>query len=150
MEVPFDVAESLRSIRSTLRLVYNPTGKLVGGHSFDVNGQPREKLYEPRWELWDTDANGVDYKLTTLEDVEGGYRPPDQRIVELVRLINPERYDGDISKMIEALVDEPNNYIEGLNESRFEELVEHLGDLYWTNKTPQIAVPKTIVSAQLG
>lgn len=150
MEASTDVVIALQGVRPTMRLVHNPQGKLVGGRSFDVNGKPREKLWQPRWELWDTDADGVEYKVTTLEDENGEFRHPDQRLVELIRLINPERYGGDLHKMVEALVDEPNNYVEGLSDKSYEELVESVADRCWSAKTPHIAVPRTIVPARLG
>lgn len=148
MEAPQDVVISLRNIKPTFNLRYNRQGKVASERSFDVNGNPREVQYDPRWELWDTDESGVEYKVTTLQDGDGGYRPPDQRLVELIRLVDPARYDGSPEKMLQALVDEPNDYVSGLDHACFDDLVEYLTDAYFSAMTPKVATIKPIVGVR--
>jgi hypothetical protein len=138
MEAPKDVEIGLRSIRPAFRLQLNKQGKLVGGHSFDVNGNAREREYEPRWELWDTDVHGNDYRVAVIQDKDGGFMPPTMKFVEFMNLVNPEKYGGDASKMIQALVDSPNDQAASLGAQTFENLVEYLGDVYFTQNRPMV------------
>jgi hypothetical protein len=124
MDVPEGVLRDLQGVRSTFRLVWNPKGRVIGERSFDVNGHPRELTYDPRWELWDTDAHGAHYKVMTLESEQGGFLAADQRFVEFVRLIDPARYGGSVERMIQALVDDENRYVEQLAQKDWENLVD--------------------------
>jgi hypothetical protein len=136
MEVSVDVELGLKAIRDTFKLLLNPKGRAVGGRSFDVMGNPREGAYEARWELWDKDVSGREYKVVTLEDRDGGFMPPDQRLVDFINLINPERYGGEVEKMIDALVDSPNQYASTLGDLQYEQMIEHLADVSWTLNRP--------------
>lgn len=131
MEAPESVVIALKNIRPTFRLVWNHKGRVVGERSYDVNGNPRELTYEPRWELWDTDVFGAPYKVMTLEDqYKGSFLPADQQFVDFVNLINPARYEGDLSKLSQALVDDKNAYIEKVNEQDFARLQESLAEYF--------------------
>lgn len=131
MQAPESVTTGLRNVRETFTLRWNHKGKVVGKRSFDVNGNPRELTYEPRWELWDMDVDGIVYKLMTLEDyVTGEFLPADDRFVEFVNLINPARYDGSVEKMIEALVDSQNDFVQHMAEKEFEALIDSVGSYY--------------------
>lgn len=131
MEAPEGIVTALKNIRPTFRLVWNPTARVIGERSFDVNGNPREVTHDPRWELWDTDGDGVHYKVMTLEDShQGAFMPADQRFVDFVHLIDPGRYGGSVEKMIQALVDDENKYIEQVAEKDFQSLTDALSNYF--------------------
>jgi hypothetical protein len=146
VEAPQDVLIGLRNVRDTFDLRWNPTAKVVGGHSFDVNGNPRELQHEGRWELWDTDAHGNEYKVMTLQN-EGEFVPPGTWLVELIRLMDPARYGGDIHKAIEAMVDEPNDYVSNIGQQEYIDLVDSLVDRFFVATTPRSNVIKNISPA---
>jgi hypothetical protein len=145
VEVPVDVAAGLASVRQTLHVRWNPTAQVVGERSFDVNGNARELSHEPRWELWDRDELGVEYKVATLDGPDGGFLPLGTWVLELVALINPANYDGDVHRMVEALIDKPNADVARLGEKCFEQLTEYLADLSWSghNRGSRVVVPST-------
>jgi hypothetical protein len=130
MEAPESVVLGLRGIRAAFNLRWNSTARSVGERSFDVNGKPREIAWDPRWELWDTDEFGAEYRVMVLEDESGAFVPPGEWLVDLVNLINPARYDGDMEKMIQALVDDPNENVRKVGERQFESLTEHLAEYF--------------------
>lgn len=140
MEVPESVVIGLRNVRPTFNLRWNPKARNIGERSFDVMGNPREITWDGRWELWDTDNMGIDYPVMTLEDKHGDFMPPGDWLVETVNMINPARYGGDVSKMIEELVDKPNLELERLGEKSWEDLVDSLAK-YYTLRRPLVAVP---------
>jgi len=139
VQPPEDVVIGLRNVRDTFDLRFNRTAKVVGGASFDVNGNPRKPEFEARWELWDTDPAGNEYKVMTVEKEEK-YVPPGYWLVELVRLIDPARYGGDLSKMVQALVDEPNARMDALDEDHLNDLIEYLGDMFFMQKNPRMSL----------
>jgi len=143
VEVPESVKIGLANIRPTLHARWNPTGRQTGGFSFDVNGNPRQKTYDPRWELWDTDEFGNTYKITTLEGMNNEYLPLGEWVVEYMQLINPARYDGDLHKMIEALVDSKNEAVEKIHKDVFDHIAEYFADRQWSeeHKGSRIVVP---------
>lgn len=132
MQAPQHIEEALKGIRSTFRVVYNPTARVVSERSFDANGAAREKEFEPRWELWDTDSEGVVYKVMTVEQNQGkgGFLPLTDRFVDFVRLVDPARYGGSVEKMVDALVDSPNNMAAELTQREFESLVDNLANYF--------------------
>lgn len=131
MNPPEHIVRDLQGIRSTFRLVWNPTAKVTSERSFDVNGNPRELTHEPRWELWDTDESGKHYRVMTLESShKGEFMPADDRFVDFVRLIDPARYGGSVERMIRALVDDENKYIEQVQEQDFKRLTDSLASYY--------------------
>jgi hypothetical protein len=146
VEVPVDVSVGLANVRPTLHVRWNPTARPVSGASFDVNGEPRKVVYDPRWELWDKDEMGAEYRVTVLEGPKGEYLPLGTWVLELVALINPANYGGDLSKMVEALVDKPNEDVARLGDKAFEHLTEYLADLSWHNNTRhgRVTVPSSI------
>jgi hypothetical protein len=146
MQAPEDVAIGLKGIKDTFRLVLNQRGRAVAQSSFDVNGRPRDVEYEPRWELWDIDAFGASYRVAILEKHprRGGFLPPSMKFVEHMNLINPSRYDGDMSKMVEAMVDKPNEYAEELAEDQFRALVNAMADEYYGSGSPRVSVSASI------
>lgn len=146
MEVPESVRIGLENVRSTLHARWNPQGKAVGERSFDVNGVPRVVEWEGRWELWDKGvATGEDYKVVTLEK-DGQYVPLGEWVLQLVYDINPANYDGDLHKMIEALVDKPNEDVARLGREQYGELLDYMADLCWSEKTrgSRVVVPRMV------
>jgi hypothetical protein len=145
VEVPVDVAAGLASVRQTLHVRWNPTAQVVGARSFDVNGNARQLTHEARWELWDRDEFGVEYKVATLEGPDGGFLPLGTWVLELVAQINPANYGGDIHRMVEALIDKPNADVARLGEKSYEQLIEYLADLSWASESrgSRVVVPST-------
>jgi len=141
---PEDVTIGLKNVRPTMELRWNGAAKQVGERSFDVNGVPREKEYEPRWELWDTDPHGNEYMITTLEDQSGRFKEPGMWLVELIRTCDPARYDGDLGKMCEALVDLPNEIIEGMAEKSYEDFVNNMAETVYRSSTSRVTVPSML------
>jgi hypothetical protein len=140
---PESVELSLKNVRSTLRVIWNPMA-VRRPTSFDAMGRPRDMEYEPRWELWDTDAEGLDYMVTRLQEEDGSFREADQRLVDLVNLINPERYGGDPSKMLQALVDAPNERALEGEEKMFRDFASAAARWgAWVN-TPKSYVPQAL------
>lgn len=123
--LPEGLEEDLRGVREGLHLRWNPRSKVVRAGSFDVYGNVAEApKYDGRWELWDRSPEGVEYKITTLEDDDGHYKPPGRWLVEFLHTINPANYDGNVSKMMTALVDNPNRSMLEASEKEFEDMVE--------------------------
>lgn len=144
MEAPSHIVEALKNVSPGMNLRWNPTARVLKTWGFDANGKPRGVEHDPRWELWDVDADGREYYVMTLEDPNGGFLPPGEWLVEMRRLLDPARYDGDLTKMIAALVDAPNAEVERLSEKAFEELCDSLAERYWGKTSSdriQVAVP---------
>jgi hypothetical protein len=132
VEVPEDVRVGLRNIRAGLHARWNPLARFQSGHSFDANGDPRKVEYDPRWELWDTDEFGVEYRITMLEGVDGEYVPLGTWVLELMHTINPANYGGDMHRMVEQLVDRPNDSVAKLGDRTYEDVLDYLADLCWS------------------
>jgi hypothetical protein len=131
VEAPESIVTDLKSIRPTFELRWNSRARYLSGSSFDVNGNPRKVAFDPRWELWDRDADGVAYKVMTLEEPEtGGFIPPGEWLPELLRLIDPARYDGDVSRMLSALVDDNNEHVRRVCQEDWERLMEAMANYY--------------------
>lgn len=143
MEVSEDIRIGLANVKPTLHARWNPTARVLRQSSFDVNGQPRRVEHDPRWELWDTDVDGREYRVTVLEAPDGSYLPLGTWVLELVALINPANYDGDLHRMVEALVDRPNAGVDRIAKESYEELLDFLADYCWSEKarTSRIVVP---------
>lgn len=147
MEVPESVSLGLASIKPRLHARWNPQGKVLDGRSFDANGKPRHRTYEGLWELWDVDESGNTYRVCQLIGPDGGFIPLGDWVVDLVRLINPERVGGDMHRLVGELVDRPNEDVARLADWAFEDLLDYLADRCWTEKTQRsrIVVPRAIV-----
>jgi len=147
VEVPEDVKVGLANIRPTLHARWNPLAKVVGERSYDANGMPRQLDHDPRWEVWDTDESGREYRVAMLEAPDGTFLPLGAWVLKLMHDINPANYDGDMHRMIQHLVDQPNEDVGRVSDQSYEDLLEYLADLCWSRETSgsRIAVPQPLV-----
>ena len=122
--LPEGLEADLHSIRPSFRLVWNVKARVVNPGSYDVYGLPTPVTYEPRWELWDTTPDGNDYMVMQLREPDGGFRQPGSWLVHHLNLINPERYGGDVNRMLTALAEDPNASIATMAEHEFEDIIE--------------------------
>lgn len=98
---PDTVDEGLRAIRPTLRLVWNPKAVIDRPGRFDASGHSAEVKYGGRFEMWDTDPQGHDYRVFIVRNQDNSFKAPDQWIVDLMLEINPARFGGSVVKMLE-------------------------------------------------
>ena len=139
MEVPEHIAEGLSNIRETLHLRWNPLAVLRRPGDIDANGHVvTEAEYEPRWELWDTDADGKEYMVMRVQTVEGEFRPVGEWLVEHIWKIHPARYGGDVHKMVQAQIDDPDTLRELGTQKDIDNLIEAVSQ--WA---AWVAVPKS-------
>lgn len=122
--LPDGLEADLKQIRPSFRLVWNTKARVVNPGHYDVYGIPTPVTYEPRWELWDTDPYGTDYLVMQLRQPNGDFKQPGWWLIEHLNLINPERYNGDISKMFQRLAEAPNKAIEEMADHEIDDLVE--------------------------
>lgn len=127
---PDYVDADLKAIRPTFRIVWNPTSHVIPG-SFDAFGRPTGPRYEGRYELWDTDAEGADYRVMRVQTDDGRFRLPGEWLVSLLKLLNPERWGGDPGRMLREMVDTHNEQLRQLHEKDFEDLIETVVKSYW-------------------
>ena len=126
---PEDVAQGLRNLKPTMRLRLNRRGKAAKGASLDANGLPRHVVYEPRWELWDTDDSGRDYKVMVLRDGQDNYLPPGQWVVDRFRKYNPQNF-GSIKDMLDFF-DAENQAGAGVNERDWRSFTDFITEWAW-------------------
>jgi hypothetical protein len=142
-EAPESVRIGIQAVRPTMRLVWNERA-VQARTEYDAFGKPKRIVFDPRWELWDTDAEGQAYMVTRLQEPDGSFRDADYRLVEFLNLINPERYDGDPAAMLQALVDDPNQRIEDGAEAMFQDLAREAAKWGGWLTTPKSYVPAQI------
>lgn len=107
MNAPAHLQEGLANIRSGLRLQFNPRAVLVEVGKIGADGRVATKpSYEGRWEVWDTDPDGGDYIVFRCQDAKEQYLPPGEWVVERMRRWNPERFNGNVERMIEEFLAE--------------------------------------------
>jgi hypothetical protein len=136
-EVPLHIAEGLRNIRSGLHCRWNPTCRYIPGSGFDAYGVIKDAGYEPRWEVWDQDAEGKDYRVMRVEGPGNVFLPLDDWIVQHIRERSPERWGGDAQKMLTALVDEPNERKQKLAADASRDLHEMVARWWWDCGAPK-------------
>jgi hypothetical protein len=125
-EAPESIVLGLQGIKSTMRAVFNPTAVRLQTE-FDAFGNPKNVAFEPRWEVWDTDATGCPYMITRVQDEDGGYQEIDQRTVDMLNFCNPARWGGDVRKMVKALVDDVNERQKESEERSNQHFAEEVG-----------------------
>lgn len=144
VQPPESVAVGLRNLKPGMHLRYNRKGKLVRGWSFDVNGNPRQEEYEPRWELWDTDESGRDYLVMILRDADDNFREPGEWVVERFRKFNPARFRS-LQEMLD-FAHEERKHLRDIPDAQWREFTEFMGEWCWwrmhtiqaTEKLPEI------------
>lgn len=138
MEPPKHIQESLKDVRWGLHLRWNAISVLVKAGEFDSNGKATRPKYEGRFELWDTDPDGREYMVMKLQDPEGEFRYPGEWLVELVWKLHPEKYDGDISKLVLAQIDDPDTLREAGTKKDSDDLIDAV-----VNWAKWVATPKS-------
>lgn len=142
-QAPESVQVGLRSIKDTMRIQWNPTAVMKGA-KINAFGQVVDRIFEPRWEVWDVDAQGKDYMITRVQTDAGEFMEPDQRLVDMLNLCNPARWGGDIRRMVRALVDEPNERLKESEEREFQEFAGQVGRDVAQFAQPKVTVPASI------
>jgi hypothetical protein len=112
MEVPDYVVEGLTNIREGLHLRWNPRAVMVKEGKYDAQGKLVDPTFDPRWELWDTDPNGKEYRVMRLQLPDGSFRPPGQWLIDRIWKLHPARYNNDVHKMARELIDDPELFRE--------------------------------------
>ena len=99
---------------------------------YDVLGKPQIR-WEPRWELWDWDADGLRYMFTRLQDEEGNPKQPGEWLVETMNRLKQlhENYNGDYTQLHEELVHLANAAQDNLDMKNYEEMVYHAAREWW-------------------
>lgn len=128
MEVPEGVLIDLKAIRPTFHFRWNERAALVTTGRYDATGAVRNPEYEGRWELWDTDPENTDYMVMRIQHPDGSFRHPGQWLVDRMRFMNPERWAGDVHKMLEELIDAPEVLREAGTERDQDDLIEMVGN----------------------
>lgn len=143
MEAPLHIVEGLKGIRSGLHLKWNNAAKYIPGTGWDAHGKIKDAGYEPRWEVWDEDAQGKPYRVMTLESPTGEFLPPGEWLIEHINYRNPERFGGDVEKMLKALVDEPNDIRRYASQKGVKEMHEYIANWWWRAAAPKSAPGRT-------
>jgi hypothetical protein len=143
-EAPESVVIDLKAIRSTFELRFNPTSIMRRPGSIDAEGGIVLPECEPRWELWDTSAEGKHYRVMKLQEEDGSYRQPGQWLIDHLRFFNPERFNGDVNLMLMELMDEPNRLRELGTENDSDDFIEMLSKWAAYVATPKQRVVKDL------
>lgn len=107
MEVPEHIAEGLRNIRGGMHLRWEPRAVLTAEGGLDVNGlKIKDPEYDPRWEVWDTTPDDLEYMVMRVQEVDGSFRHADDRLLQHIGMLNPERWSS-ADAMVQALIDDP-------------------------------------------
>lgn len=139
--LPEGLEDALKSVRSSFYLKWNPTAVLIPGSSYiDARGKVTEPAYEPRWEIWDVDANNEHYRVMTVRTPDGGFRQPGFWLVDLLNYLNPARFGGDLSRMLRAVIDEPNNVTVEVSETDLDDLIDQAAKWHWYAAQPKVSL----------
>ncbi len=137
MEIPENIAEGLRNIRSGMRLEWNPRAVLLVEGGLDINGlKIKDPEYDPRWEVWDTDPEGQDYMVMRVQEIDGSFRQADDRLVHHIGMLNPERWPST-EAMVQALIDDPTALQEAGTKQDSDDLIEAAGNWAAWSETPK-------------
>jgi hypothetical protein len=150
MEAPLTIVEGLRNIRTTMRLVWNPTAALSKAGYVDATGMVIQPKYEGRFELWDTDADGVVYMVTRVQNTDGSFLYPNDRWLEFIRHINPEHWGGDPGRMVRHFVDDPTELREFIAERDQDDVFEQVAKFAGWAITPKVRVASNNLSSLVG
>jgi len=139
MEAPKHIQDGLRDIRETLHLRWNSKSVLLEAGSFDSTGKASEPKYDARFELWDTSPDGLLYMVMKLQDPEGEFRFPGEWLLELIWKLHPEKYDGDVAKLVLAQIDDPETLREAGTKKDSDSLIDAVCDWCQWVVTPKSA-----------
>lgn len=144
MEVPAHYVEALNAINGGLELRWNPTAKLAKHGSIDASGAVTPPEFEPRWEVWQKPDGEPSQRFCTWQNEDGSFRPLDERLLIHLRKINPENYGGDVTKMVAALVDDPQALAELARDQEADDVLEMAAKWAYWKLCPKtkIAPPK--------
>lgn len=142
--IPDYVLSGLKDIRADMHLRWNPTAKLAKAGDIDATGKVRAPEYEPRWELWDKDPEGAEYMIMRLQwDETEAFREPGQWLLDRAKFMNPERWGGDLNKMMQELVEHPELLREAGTEKDSDDLIEAIARAASWHATPKSAAALT-------
>lgn len=137
MEIPENIAEGLRNIRSGMRLKWEPRAVLSVEGGLDVNGlKIKDPEYDPRWEVWDTTPDGLDYMVMRVQEMDGSFRHADERLLQHLNMLNPERWSS-AEAMVQALIDDPTALQECGTQKDSDDLIEAAGNWAAWSETPK-------------
>jgi hypothetical protein len=108
-----------------MRLEWNPRAVLTVEGGIDINGATiKDPEYDPRWEVWDTSPDGMDYMVMRVQTVDGEFRPVGDWLVHHIGMLNPEKWGGDVGAMVTALIDDPTALQEAGTEKDSDDLID--------------------------
>jgi len=139
MEAPKHIQDGLRDIREGLHLRWNPRAVLKEKGSFDSMGKATKPKWDPRFELWDTTPDGLEYMVMRLQDPDGEFRYPGEWLLETIWKLHPARYNGDISKLVLANIDDPETLREAGTKKDSDDLIEAVASWAQWVATPKSA-----------
>lgn len=137
MEAPEHIVEGLRNIREGIHLQWNPKAVLIETGTIDAFGKVKDPKYDSRFELWDKDPDGHDYMVMRLQNIDGSFRPPGDWLLDVVRKTNPERFGGDVNKLIKAMVEDPELFREVGTKKDSDDLIEDTVKRITYHSTPK-------------
>lgn len=139
MEAPKHIQDALANIRSTLHLRWNSKAVMLEKGSYDILGGRIDPVWDPRFEVWDTDAEGREYMVMRVQTGEGVFRYPGEWLVEGIWKLHPEKYDNDLHKLVQAHIDDPDLLREIGTKKDSDNLIEAVGDWAQYGETPKSA-----------
>jgi len=138
MEIPKQLVEDLKKVRRNFELRLNPKAVCVNAAHIDACGLKRgDAVFDPRFELWDKDPYGKEYKVMTVQESDGSFRFPDQRLVDHLNKVNPEHYGGNLHAMVAALIDDPEALRELGTKKDTDELIDSVAKWAEWCETPK-------------
>lgn len=129
---PEYVDRELKNIRSGFVLKWNPIAVVEQGGHFDADGTLVPPVMGGRYELWDTDVEGGHYRVMIVRDPSGAYMEPGERLLTKLRMMDPARWGGDVSKMLTAMIDEENDKLQDISKEDFNEWAEAMAK-WWAD-----------------
>lgn len=136
--LPEGLQEELKTVRDSFHLRWNPRAKVAKAGHIDAYGVLSPAKYDGRWELWDIDPDGLEYKVMSVQDENGNYRQPDRWLIDLLNQINPANFGGSVVKMVAEFIDKPNRTTAEMADEDFEDLIDQIAKwAIWANTPKQ-------------
>lgn len=142
--LPEGLDSELKAVRGGFELRWNPKAKVKKAGLLDAYGNPSPAQYDGRWELWDTSPEGVEYKFMTLQNNDGSFKPAGRWVVNLLKKVDPARYGGSVGRMVQALVDDPNQALLEIGDEQFEDFIEQAAKWMMYASAPKQRVMKNL------